>query len=143
MGPKLGECVGVLRHWDGADSGTLTPTIYVCAGSSRFDKDLDTALQRVLQLQRTQQLTARQHSALLWALARIGFQSSTVESVITNCCTAIAQEVWRCCGRHIVSAACMSMRCFDASLQRPMHAGARANCTAQQACVSGCNDCAG
>jgi hypothetical protein len=62
-------------------------------GSSRFDEDLDTALQRVLDLQCRGELTARDHSTALWALARIGFQSSTVESVIVNCCTAIAQEV--------------------------------------------------
>lgn len=65
----------------------------IAAGSSRFDEDLDCALQRVLQLQSTVRLTARQHSTLLWALARIGFQSGTVEAVIGNCCTAIAQEV--------------------------------------------------
>jgi hypothetical protein len=63
------------------------------AGSSRFDTQLDRAVERILQMHRQRELSSRQHSMLLWSVARLGFQSTQVETMISCSAAHIADEV--------------------------------------------------
>lgn len=84
-----------LPHYNAADTEMLLCSVAKAYGSAEtFDDVLDGGARRVVTLARwTPHLNAKRSAQLLWAFAKIGYQSQAVEDAVSALCGIIVKEV--------------------------------------------------